>query len=188
MFICRWEGYATSLTKLEYGQLTVEASAPETEKWPLHVKIVLPIKAETEAVWKVLTEYDQMKEFVPHMTKCRVIEQQGNTFNVEQVYKHLLISMKLLLSIKHNHPNRIDFHLVGGNMKVYDGHWSIEPYNPGGTLLSLEVDVQPGFFAPRGIVSWILKKELPEGVMAVAEKAIKDSGKTPSPKKEEKIP
>jgi ribosome-associated toxin RatA of RatAB toxin-antitoxin module len=172
---------ADTVTKPVDGQMLVETSAPEEEKWPLHVKITLPIEAEAELVWKLLTDYEHMAEFLPHMTKCKVVQQDGDTFTVEQVYRQFLISMKLLLSIRHNYPNRIDFKLVGGNMKKYDGHWSIEPHNPGGTLLKLEVDVQPGFFAPRGIASWILKKELPEGMLAIREKALADSGKNPSP-------
>ncbi len=158
--------------------MLVEASAPETEKWPVYLKIVLPIETEPERVWQVLTDYEHMPEFIPHMTTCRVTERQGNTFTVEEVFRHLFVSMELLLSIKHSPPDRIDFQLVGGNMKVYNGHWVIEPHNPGGTLLTLEVAVQPGFFAPRAITTWILKKALPEGVLAIREKAARDSGKT----------
>ena len=177
-----------TLTRPKEGQMLVEAEAPEVGKWPLHVRIVLPVEAEPATVWKVLTDYQHMAEFVPHMTRCRVIERKTDTLTVEEVFKHLFVSMELLLSVKETPPNRIDFRLVGGNMKVYDGHWSIEPNNPEGTLLSLEVAIQPGFYAPRSIVSWILKKELPEGVLSIREKAVKDSGKTLPPVEVEVIP
>lgn len=188
IFICPWEGQASYITIPKEGQMLVEAEAPETGKWPLHVRIILPVEAEPAVVWKVLTDYEHMAEFVPHMTRCKVIGRQGDTVTVEEVFKHLLVSMELLLSVKEIPPNRIDFRLVGGNMKVYDGRWSIEPHNPVGTLLTLEVAVQPGFYAPRGVVSWILKKSLPEGVLSIREKAVKDSGKTLPPGEVEVIP
>lgn len=182
------DGQASTPVKPGEGQMLVETEAPEVGKWPLHVRIVLPVEVEPEAVWKVLTDYEHMAEFVPHMARCRVMERKEDTITVEEVFKHIFVSMELLLSIKESPPNRIDFRLVGGNMRVYDGHWSIEPHNPVGTLLSLEVAVQPGFRAPRGIVSWILKKELPEGVMAIRKKAVKDSGKTLPSEEVEIIP
>ncbi|HLA37806.1 MAG TPA: SRPBCC family protein [Candidatus Brocadiales bacterium] len=188
IFICQREGQTSYITIPKEGQMLVEAEAPEAGKWPLHVRIVLPVEAEPAVVWKVLTDYEHMAEFVPHMTKCKVIERQGNTVTVEEVFKHFLVSMELLLSVKESPPNRIDFRLVGGNMKVYDGRWSIEPHNPVGTLLTLEVAVQPGFYAPRSLVSWILKKSLPDGVLSIREKAVKDSGKTLPPGEVEVIP
>lgn len=176
--IVGWEVHAFALAEPEKGQMLVETQNPEVGKWPVRLRIALPIEAKPETVWRVLTDYDHMTEFVPHMVRCRVVERQKDTYTVEQVYRHLLVSMEILLSIKESPPDRIDFHRVGGNMKVYDGHWSIKPNNPEGSLLTLEVAVEPGFFAPRGIVSWILKRELPEGILAIGEKAVKDSEKT----------
>jgi ribosome-associated toxin RatA of RatAB toxin-antitoxin module len=177
LLVCRGEGTASTPVEPQIGQMLVKAQVPEAGKWPINVKIVLPIEARPEVVWKVLTDYEHMTEFVPHMKSCKVVERKGDVLTVEEVYRHLLVTMELLLSIKESPPDRIDFRRVGGNMKVYDGHWSIKPHNPDGTLLTLEVAVQPGFFAPRGFTSWILKKELPEGVLSIREKAMRDSGK-----------
>jgi ribosome-associated toxin RatA of RatAB toxin-antitoxin module len=187
-FVYQWEGHASPSLMPQKGQMLVETRTPEAEKWPIHLRIVLPIEAKPETVWQVLTDYEHMTEFVPHMTKCEVKERQGDTVLVEEVFRQLFVTMELLLSIKEIPPDRIEFKLVDGNMKVYDGHWTIKSHNPEETLLTLEVDVQPGFFAPRSITSIILKKTLPEGVLAIREKAVKDSGKPLDPEEVEIIP
>ncbi len=161
-------------TKITKGEKeAVEIGTPKVGNWPLHVSLTVSIEAKPEVVWQVLTDYEHLSEFVPGMSKSRVMERNEDTITIEQVFKHLFGSMELLLSVKETPPNRIDFWLVGGNMKIYDGHWLIKPYNSGSTLLTFEVDVQPGFFAPMWLVSWVLKKEIQKGLLAVREEAIK---------------
>jgi ribosome-associated toxin RatA of RatAB toxin-antitoxin module len=158
------------------GQMLVGTKAPGEDKWPLQVKVTLFIEAEQKVVWNVLTDYAHMPEFVPHMKSCAILGRQGEEIVVEELLKSFLVTMHLELAIKESPPGRIDFRLLRGNMRAYDGHWDLIPVGPTATILNLEIKVEPGFYAPRSIVSWVLKDHLPEGLLAVRKRALKEIG------------
>ncbi len=161
----------------EEEQILIETGTPENSRGPLYIRVVLPIVVEPKIVWQVLTDYEHLPEFVPHMVTCRVLEREGNKVIMKQVFRHLFISMGMLLSVKEDAPRKISFKRLRGNLKAYDGCWCLKPLNPEGTLLTLEMAFQPGFPVPRALVSWALKRELPKGLLILKKRAMWAAGK-----------
>lgn len=175
--LCLPAASTTADPKLKTGKMLVGVKGPERGKWPLKVRVLLPVEATQEEIWKLLTDYDHQPEFIPHMKECQVISREGDRIVIKQVFGFLFLSMNMETAIHLSPPSRINFQRIKGNMEVYDGYWGIEPLNPGTTLLTLEIEAKPGFYVPRWTMSALLKKEVPEGLLAIRKKALEDMGK-----------
>jgi hypothetical protein len=55
-----------------------------------------------------------------------------------------------------------NFNLVGGDLKVMEGHWDFQPAPGGGLLVSHEIRIRSKLPAPRWLVRRVLKNDLPD--------------------------
>lgn len=160
----------------EKGQMVISSSTPQDDRWPIEIKVSLFVEVPPQDLWEVLTDYDRLTEFVPHLKHSEVIARKGNLVFLDQEFGHLLLSMDLILKVEEEPTRRVVFERYGGNMKTYEGEYRLEETNPGGTVFTLEVRVEPDFFVPQKVMEWILKSELPKGLMAMRERALLRAG------------
>ena len=111
------------------------------------------VLASPAAVWKILTDYEKMPEFVPDLASCKVLARNGNEVTVEQFGSaHLLFFSKaihLVVRVTETPIGSIDIALVSGNMKHYEARWELIPVPAtGGTRVVYSGTLMPDFYVP----------------------------------------
>lgn len=167
-------GGSTDLPKR--GQMVIISKTPKNGSWPIELRVSLFVEASRRTLWRVLTDYNNLDEFVPHLKKSAITARRGNKVYLEQKFRHLLLTMHLDLEVKEEPPHRAVFERYGGNMKMYTGQWQLEQVSPRSTIFTLEVRAKPKFFVPQKVMMWILKNELPKGLMAMRKRALENTG------------
>ncbi|HLX80620.1 MAG TPA: SRPBCC family protein [Burkholderiales bacterium] len=98
------------------------------------------LEAPPELIWRTLTDYGHLAEFIPGMRRSRVIEQRGAVSVVEQsgVATFLFFStpIEVTLASTERPPNAIEVSMIKGNLKRLDGAYRIEPQQGGRMLLT----------------------------------------------------
>jgi ribosome-associated toxin RatA of RatAB toxin-antitoxin module len=111
------------------------------------------VAAKPAAVWRILTDYDRMAEFVPDLHSTRVLERSGDQAIVEQRgVAHFLFfrrEIRLLVQVREQPMSRIDISLVDGDMAVYNCTWRLVPVpETGGTRIVYSGALAPKFYVP----------------------------------------
>ena len=132
------------------------------------------VKAAPEAVWKVLTNYEGMPEFVPDLEKTKVLSRTGNRVIIEQsgVARFLFLSRTIHLVVQaHEEPTTaIDISLVTGDMKVYSCRWQMTALPDGGTRIDYSGKMVPKFYVPGMLGSNIIRRDIERMMSAVLER------------------
>jgi ribosome-associated toxin RatA of RatAB toxin-antitoxin module len=132
------------------------------------------VKAAPEAVWKVLTHYEGMPEYVPDLEKTKVLSRTGNRVIIEQsgVARFLFLSRTIHLVVQaHEEPtSAIDISLVTGDMKVYSCRWQMTPLPDGGTRIDYSGKMVPKFYVPGMLGSNIIRRDIERMMSAVLER------------------
>jgi carbon monoxide dehydrogenase subunit G len=128
------------------------------------------VAAAPAAAWRTLTDYDHLADFVPGLTRARVVSRDGDTVIVEQqgTASFLIFSqpIRLVVRVHEQAPSRIDIGLVEGDMKVYRASWELVS-QPGGTGTKVVYDaaIEPKFYVPAMIGTTLVRKDI-AGMMA----------------------
>jgi ribosome-associated toxin RatA of RatAB toxin-antitoxin module len=129
------------------------------------------ITAPVDTAWKVLTDYNHFKDFLPGVVSSRILETNGNQTVFEQVnsVKVLLFTQKsrLVVAASNQYPKQIDFRLKEGDIQSLNGMWKLEPVSPSQVLITQEVTFDPGNSVPRGLAFNIYKNALGNSLKAI---------------------
>ena len=132
------------------------------------------VRASPAAVWKVLTDYERMPEFVPDLATTRVVSRTGNRVILEQsgVARFMFLSRTINLVVQaHEVPMQtIDISLVTGDMKAYDCRWRITPLPDGGTRVDYSGQMVPKFYVPGMLGSNLIKRDITRMMQAVLDR------------------
>ena len=130
------------------------------------------VKASPAAVWKVLTDYEKMPEFVPDLEKSKILSRSGNKAILEQAgvarFLFLSRSINLVVHISEEPISSIDIKLVTGDMKAYACRWEMTalPDN-GGTRIAYSGKLVPKFYVPGMLGSNIIRRDIERMMAAV---------------------
>lgn len=132
------------------------------------------VKASPAAVWKVLTDYESMPEFVPDLDKNKVLSRTGNRAIIEQsgVARFLFLSrtIHLIVQAAEEPMTSIDISLVTGDMKVYSCRWALTPLSDGGTRIDYSGKLVPKFYVPGMLGSNLIRRDIERMMSAVLQR------------------
>jgi ribosome-associated toxin RatA of RatAB toxin-antitoxin module len=98
------------------------------------------LDAPLDLVWRTLTDYDRLAEFIPGMRASRVVERRGAVTVVEQTgearFLFLTFPLEVTLASTERAPYAIDVRMLKGNLKRLEGAYRIEPQAGGKVLLT----------------------------------------------------
>lgn len=128
------------------------------------------VVAAPAVVWRILTDYNRMAEFVPDLASARVVSRNGDKVVIEQVGAvHMLFvshPIRLLVQAHEQAPDKIDVRLLEGDMRVYRCSWELVPAPAGGTTVNYTATIAPKFYVPGFIGASIVRKDI--GAMMAA--------------------
>jgi len=118
-------------------EVTVEATRRDEA---LEVICRAMLDAPLDLVWRTLTDYDRLAQFIPGMRRSRVIERRGTVVVVEQIgeagFLIFTYPIEVTLASTERPPYAIEVSMLKGNLKRLDGAYRIEPQPDGRMLLS----------------------------------------------------
>lgn len=136
------------------------------------------VTATPALVWSVLTDYTNFHKFLPHVVSSQILGIHGDRQVVEQIDSRQVFfinhqsRLRTENILKEN--QRIDFHLVDGDLKQLQGYWLLELVStypgaiPTQVLITQKIDAQPKNGTPQGIFNGILKNSLQENLTAIS--------------------
>jgi ribosome-associated toxin RatA of RatAB toxin-antitoxin module len=130
------------------------------------------VSASPAAVWKILTAYERMDEFVPDMESSRVLSRNGNETIIEQFgTAHFLFvtrGIHLVVRATETPMSAIDIALISGDMKHYEAHWELVPIpETGGTRIVYSGKMVPDFYVPGFLGAKLIRNDIERMMSAV---------------------
>ncbi|MBV7538489.1 SRPBCC family protein [Duganella sp. sic0402] len=130
------------------------------------------VNASLPKVWRILTNYERMTEFVPDMESCKVLSRNGNEVIIEQfgVARFLFMNRTIHLIVRATEQpmSAIDIALISGDMKHYESRWELIPVpETGGTKIVYHGKLLPNFYVPGLIGSKMIRSDIERMMSAV---------------------
>jgi ribosome-associated toxin RatA of RatAB toxin-antitoxin module len=134
----------------------------------VQVQAQASVKAPHALIWKTLTDYDHMAEFVPGIRSSRVLERRGATTTVEQVGTARLwffsFTIDVVVETTEQPPHLIGIRVLKGNLKQLNGGYRLEKIDGSDDefLLRWEGVIEPNIAVPQVIAVPLLRASLAE--------------------------
>jgi len=106
----------------------------------LHMRVVLD--APRELVWATITDYEQVAQWVPGMTRSDILERRPNGATVAQSGRAQVlffgVSVDVVVMVDEFPPDRIHVRLLRGDLRQLEGEYRLTPIEgPNGRRLQL---------------------------------------------------
>ncbi|MBC1241487.1 cyclase [Nostoc linckia z18] len=161
---------ADALALLAKVEVQIEKLAQRQRQISAKIQIPQPV----EQIWKVLTDYEALADFIPNLAKSRLIEHPDGGIRLEQIGSQRLLNFnfcaRVVLDLEEYFPKEINFRMVEGDFKGFSGTWCLEPYSLGeqiGTNLCYTIQVWPKLTMPVSIIENRLSKDLRFNLLAI---------------------
>ncbi|MEO7497374.1 MAG: SRPBCC family protein [Massilia sp.] len=132
------------------------------------------VAAAPAKVWKILTDYERMPEFVPDMRSARVLARDSYRVTLEQtgVARFLFFrrDIHLVVQILEQPMSRIDVGLVSGDMRLYHCRWELQPLDAGGTRIVYSGQLAPKFYVPGMLGANMIRSDIEKMMTAVLDR------------------
>ncbi|WP_337906917.1 SRPBCC family protein [Iningainema tapete] len=151
-------------------QVQIEKIADRQRQITAKIQIPHPVAQ----VWKVLTNYEALPEFIPNLAKSRMLEHPTGGIRLEQIGSQRLLNFnfcaRVVLDLEEYFPKEINFRMIEGDFKAYSGSWCLEPYFLGentGTELCYTLNVWAKMTMPIAIIERRMSKDLQSNLLAI---------------------
>ncbi len=148
----------------------VEKIAERQRQITAKIQIPQPV----ERIWKVLTDYEALSDFIPNLAKSCLLEHPQGGIRLEQIGSQRLLKFnfcaRVVLDLEECFPKEINFSMVEGDFKGFSGSWCLEPYSQGedsGTTLCYTIRVWPKLTMPITIIERRLSNDLRVNLLAI---------------------
>jgi ribosome-associated toxin RatA of RatAB toxin-antitoxin module len=130
------------------------------------------VAAAPDAVWRILTDYERMPEFVPDLHTTRVLSRSGDQVVLAQTGSARLLffrrAIHLVVRVREQPRSRVDVSLMEGDMRVYRCTWQLIPMpETGGTRVVYSGTMAPKFYVPGMLGSSMLRSDIERMMAAV---------------------
>ena len=153
--------------------LELHVERVHTEEGPVYqIAARGEVAAPPAAVWRILTDYNRMAEFVPDLRSARVVSRSGDLAVVEQFGSARLLFFRrdihLVVQVREQPMTRIDVSQVDGDMKVYRCSWQLVPVpETGGTRVVYSGTMAPNFYVPGMFGAKLVRSDVDRMLRAV---------------------
>lgn len=135
------------------------------------------MQVDPRTVWAVISDYDNLAEFIPHMRSSRVIRRDGDQVLVEQTGEFGFLffrqPVEVRLSVAESPPRRIVAHAVGGNLQSLEGRYAIESLPGGEVRLSYSGRLVPGFQVPHFVSRMAVRSTMARQFQALVQEIVR---------------
>lgn len=142
---------------------------------------VIDVAAPQAVVWDVMTDCELAPKLVANLKSCRVLERdpQGRWDIREEVTRATFTPSVRTVYREDFEPNRrMAFHRTGGDLKVFEGEWRLEPHGDQ-VRVTYRARVAAPFSAPGWVARLALRRDVPMALLALRREALARARQTP---------
>jgi ribosome-associated toxin RatA of RatAB toxin-antitoxin module len=151
----------------------------DMERLPQGVRrlaVQLRMDLDPACIWAVLTDYTNLHCFIPNLETSRLLWRRANVVGLEQEgcqnFMGLRFKAQVQLELTERpEQGRLDFVMVKGDFRRFEGAWQIG-HDSAGTTLLYELTVQGFTGMPIGLIEQRLRDDLATNLRAVQREAI----------------
>lgn len=129
----------------------------------IYVVAHMTLPADVERVWAVLTDYDNLAKFMPHLQKSEVLLREPERLMLRQEgsvgFPLARFKAAATMEVREDPPLMINFRATEGDYQIYEGRWRLQP-TPEGTDLFYEAVIEPSFWVPKWMLTALERKIL----------------------------
>jgi ribosome-associated toxin RatA of RatAB toxin-antitoxin module len=153
----------------------VDVQAKQLEGRQRQIAAKIQLSHPIEQVWKVLTDYESLAEFIPNLAKSQRVDHPTGGIRIEQVGTQRLLrfnfSARVVLDMTEKFPHEIAFNMIEGDFKEFAGVWQLEPISETlGTKLTYILQVLPKRFMPVSVIERRLQRDLAINLLSIRER------------------
>ncbi|WP_231596953.1 SRPBCC family protein [Synechococcus sp. CBW1004] len=157
---------------------TLDSIQQDMERLPMGMRrlaVQLRLAVDSQWLWAVLTDYDNLHRFIPNLASSRQIWRRSNRVAVEQVgtqqFCGLRFSARVTLELEEERASgRLAFRMLDGDFRCFQGTWLVGSDATSSWLLyDLTVQGKPGM--PIGLIEQRLQEDLANNVRGVQQEA-----------------
>jgi uncharacterized membrane protein len=159
--------------QLDRGRPYVEVT-PDADGMSGVIRAAIDIPAPQAAIWAVMTDCDLAPRMVSDMKSCRVLERdpQGRWDIREQISRPgLTPEVRSVFREDFEPPDRMTFHRTGGDLKVLEGEWRLQPHGDR-VRVTYEARVAAPFSVPGWIARLVLRHDVPMALLALRRESL----------------
>jgi len=161
-----WEPGAEAAPTLRAGGAYADVDAEPDGVGLIHG--VVDIAAPPKVVWRVMTDCRETPKLIASAAPCRVLSSGPGWDVPEQTTRGGLFVPPLHNVYRSDYQpfSLIRFHKVGGDLKVEDGEWRLEPLNGGRATRVIYINrIAANLLLPAALVRAGLKSDTPKVLM-----------------------
>lgn len=173
-----------ALSAFALGPALLGAEGLRIEEGPKGVYLInetFRVPADRELVWKVLTDYGRMPDFISSVRASRVRERGGDSLLLEQDFRGKFLFFRrdvhVLLKVRETPLQAIVFEdMEGKDFDLYSGSWAIR--DAGNEVeVSYTLKAKPDFAAPRFVARELFDK-IAQALIEEVRSEIMERGRT----------
>ena len=161
---------------------SLEISTEKLQGRHRRISAAISIPCTAEQVWNVLTDYENLAEFIPNLTVSRRVESDDSKTLLEQVGSQCFLNIqfcaRVVLDMVEQFPNSIRFTMVEGDFKTFEGAWQLQnnESEDGTTRLVYDITICPPRAIPALLIERHLRHDLTQNLQAIRSQAIAVAG------------
>jgi carbon monoxide dehydrogenase subunit G len=163
--------------QLDRGRPFVEVS-PGADGSSGVILAAIDVAAPQMVVWNVMTDCDLAPKMVANLKSCRILERdpQGRWDIREEVSKMTFApSVRTVYREDFEPPHAMAFHRTGGDLKLFEGEWTLEPHGDQ-IRVTYEARVAAPFAVPGWVARLALRHDVPMALLALRREAMARAG------------
>jgi len=135
------------------------------------------MQVDPATVWQVISDYEHLAQFIPDMRSSHVVERNGDKLLVEQTgqfrFLYFRQPVNVKLAVDEFPPQRIVARAVDGNLKEFEGRYTLENLPTGGVRLSYSGRLIPEFPVPPVIGRMVVRAVLARQFSAMVKEILR---------------
>jgi ribosome-associated toxin RatA of RatAB toxin-antitoxin module len=136
-----------------------------------YVILKIPVIADEEKIWKTLTDYNHLANFIPYIQQSDVINRKNNWVRLHQAgrihYWFHTANLEAVFKVIESPGKGISFTCISGNFETLKGSWHIETITPEKSQLICRFEVIPKPSFPSWAVLHVATHQVAEMVEAL---------------------
>jgi hypothetical protein len=126
--------------------------------------------------WRVLTDYDNLANFIPNLSASRITARSGNAVTVEQKGEARLLFLTYPIDVRlvvtEIPQSRVTSRAVAGNFREMSGTYAVEA---SGSRVRLRYSgrLVPAFYVPPLIGTWVLRSNVETTFSALVDEIVR---------------
>jgi carbon monoxide dehydrogenase subunit G len=147
----------------------------------MRVRGSIDIAAPPAIVWAVLADCDRAPKVVPNMESCRVVKRDpAGRWDMRETVLNVALLPRIHSMIRNDYDpgRRMTFKRAGGDMRIADGEWRLEPLANGkATRVHYQALFATAMLVPQFLIDQAAARDFPTFFRNIERESLADAAK-----------